>query len=362
MIRCIAFLLMVCFHMTSLNAQPYEPAFQPDEMEDRPGGPPNEVLVLGTPHLRGLPDSFQPNMVRPIVENLANWSPDFIAIENTSGLRCAAMKQMPSRFDQSTVSRWCYDTSAAEAAAGLNVFEANAQIEDRLEEGGGHFSTEDRRRNALLFLAAGEPGSALVQWLYLPEEERIAADGLTDELVSELERSRTDQNEVNLIAAPIAVRAGLDRLWSVDAQDFYAGKGDGDDEAYAAAITAAWHNPAGVKRSEKDDGLRSAIGEPDALLDLYRAFNAPEYAALAYASDFGAALVEPSPGRYGRRYVSYWETRNLRMVANMREVLGRSPGSKMLAIVGVSHKGYYEAYLSQMRDVELIDVLPMLSE
>lgn len=362
MIRCVAILFVVWFQMTSLNAQPYEPAFQPDEMEDRPAGPPNEVLVLGTPHLRDLPDNFQPNMVGPIIENLANWSPDFIAIENTSGLRCAAMKQMPSRFQPSTVSRWCYDTFAAGMASGLDVYEANAQIEDRLERREEGFSAEDRRRNALLFLAAGEPASALVQWLYLQIEERIAADGLTEELVTELERAQNYQNEVNLIAAPVAVRSGLERLWSVDAQDFYAGKGDDDDEAYAAAITTAWNNPAGEKRSKKDDALKSALGEPDGLLDLYRAFNAPEYAALAYASDFGAALVEPSPGRYGRRYVSYWETRNLRMVANMREVLGRSPGSKMLAIVGVSHKGYYEAYLSQMRDVELIDVLPMLSE
>ena len=53
-------------------------------------------------------------------------------------------------------------------------------------------------------------------------------------------------------------------------------------------------------------------------------------------------------------------TRNLRMVANMREVLGKSPGSRMLTIVGASHKAYYEAHLSQMRDVELIDILPML--
>lgn len=360
--RYLAFFFVAWLQITSLSAQSYQPGFQPDEMEDRPAGPPNEVLVLGTPHLNGLPDSFQPSMVGPIVQRLAEWSPDFIAIENTSGLRCAAMKQMPSRFDQDTVSRWCYDTSAAEAASGLNVFEANAQIDDRLEGLDGEVSAEDRRRNALLFLAAGEPGSALVQWLYLPEEERTAADGLTDELVSELERERFYQNEVNLIAAPVAVRAGLDRLWSVDAQDFYAGKSDGDDKAYAAAITAAWNNPAGEERSKKDDGLRSAIGEPGGLLDLYRAFIAPEYTDLVYASDFGAALVEPSAGRYGRRYVSYWETRNLRMVANMREVLGSSPGSKMLAIVGASHKGYYEAYLSQMRDVELIDVLPMLRE
>ena len=103
---------------------------------------------------------------------------------------------------------------------------------------------EDRRRNALLFLAAGEPGSALVQWLYLPEDELVAADGLTDKLVSELERQRNLQSEVTLIAAPVAVSVGLERLWSVDAQDFYAGSGDDDDDAYGAAISSAWSNPA----------------------------------------------------------------------------------------------------------------------
>jgi hypothetical protein len=48
------------------------------------------------------------------------------------------------------------------------------------------------------------------------------------------------------------------------------------------------------------------------------------------------------------------------MVANIREVLGRQPGTRMLVVVGASHKGYYEAYLGQMRDVEIIDIMPLL--
>ncbi len=38
------------------------------------------------------------------------------------------------------------------------------------------------------------------------------------------------------------------------------------------------------------------------------------------------------------------------MVANMRDVLGQHPGTRMLTIVGASHKGYYEAYLNLMHD------------
>lgn len=88
---------------------------------------------------------------------------------------------------------------------------------------------------------------------------------------------------------------------------------------------------------------------------IYRAYNARDVAMLAYRGDFGAALVEPSPQGFGRNYVGYWETRNLRMVANIRDVLGRAPGMRMLAIVGASHKGYYEAYLHLMHDVQLVD-------
>ncbi|MNL51075.1 hypothetical protein D3C87_1741430 [compost metagenome] len=59
-------------------------------------------------------------------------------------------------------------------------------------------------------------------------------------------------------------------------------------------------------------------------------------------------------------YLANWETRNLRMVANMRDVMGVKPGVKMLTLVGGSHKGYYEAYLNQMHDVVLADVNAVL--
>jgi hypothetical protein len=44
------------------------------------------------------------------------------------------------------------------------------------------------------------------------------------------------------------------------------------------------------------------------------------------------------------------------MVANIRSAFGNSPGARVLNIVGASHKAYYEAYLAQMSEVELIDM------
>jgi hypothetical protein len=93
---------------------------------------------------------------------------------------------------------------------------------------------------------------------------------------------------------------------------------------------------------------------------MYRAHNAPGMGRLVFDSDFGAALNEPSPQRFGRGYVGYWETRNLRMASNIRDVLGARPGIRMLVIVGASHKGYLEAYLHQMHDVRIVDAAPLL--
>lgn len=102
------------------------------------------------------------------------------------------------------------------------------------------------------------------------------------------------------------------------------------------------------------------MSQPDDLLTLYRYFNSPEAQRRAYESDFGAAQKDPSPEGFGRMYLASYETRNLRMVANMRDVMGVKPGVKMLTLVGASHKGYYEAYLNQMHDVVLADAEQVL--
>ncbi len=340
------------------SAQDYRPTFQPDELDDRPAGAPNKVMVLGSPHLSQLSDGFRIEMVDPLVARLVEWHPTAIAVENNSGLLCDTMRRMPARYERS-IKSYCYDTTMAASATGLDVPAANARAETMLADWPEDPTPGMRRELAAVFLAAGEPASALVQWLRLPEDERRADANLTEELAAVLRQRAVRKDETGLIAARVAARSGLERVWSVDDQSIYTGELQ-DRDAYGAAIMAAWDNPATRAQIEEAEELQANLNRPGGLLAMYRAYNAPTYTTMKYRSDFGAALAESSPEGYGRRYVSYWETRNLRMVANIREVLGRAPGTRMLAIVGASHKGYYEAYLDQMRDVELVDVTPIL--
>ncbi|WP_420138548.1 DUF5694 domain-containing protein [Sphingomonas sp.] len=355
--------LGACFLMmgSPLSGRDYHPRFRPEALKGPPAGPANQVLVLGSTHLSAAPSSFAPSMLEPLLVRLAAWRPTAIATEDLSGLQCDALRRYPSRYAQ-TVEDYCPDVTRAGLATGLDVPAANAEAERLLAAWPAAPLAGDRRHLAAIFLAAGERNSALVQWLRLPAVERGAGDGLTEELVAMLIKLATRRNESSLIGATLAARLGLERVWSVD--DHSADTPDSPDptehKAATDAMTRMWDNPVTRARQVEDARLDAGLQKPDGILTMYRAINRPGIPMIAYRSDFGAALTERSSQHFGRQYLGFWETRNLRMVANIRDVLGRYPGTRMLAIVGASHKGYYEAYLDQMHDVRLVDPLTVL--
>lgn len=340
---------------TLLAALPFAaPArdFDPGALKPPVHGAPNELMVLGTPHLSGWPDSFDPALLGGLIDRLAGWRPGIIAIEAVSGMQCDEMRRYPDRYAES-VGDYCWDTAPARQATGLDVPAAMQEAGRLLARWPAQPTPAQRRHLAALFLAAGDQASATVQWLRLPESERHAGDGLDTALVARLIALQGRRNEVYSIAVPLAVRLGLERLLPMD--DHSADAPVPDEAAYGAAIGKVWANPATERRKALEAALMAGIGTSDGVIALYRGYNAPEQAKLIYDSDFGAALTDPSPQRFGRGYVGYWETRNLRMAANIRDAMALAPGRRTLVIVGLSHKWYLQAYLDQMHDLHVVD-------
>lgn len=357
MLRAMIIGLSIAACASAAAAQPYHPAFDPAQLKGPRVGIANEVMVLGSPHLSGLPASFDPAKLEPLLARLETWRPRAIAIEALSGAQCDFLRRHPARYRE-TVEGYCWDPAPARAATGLDVPAATAEAERLLAAWPSDPTPGQRRRLASVFLAGGERASALVQWLRLSPSERHAGDGLDTVLVALLEGLRVRRNENYLIAAPLAARLGLERLHAMD--DHSADAPVADEKGWSDAVGRAWDNPATAKRTAMNKALEEALAAGDGVLAMYRAYNAPAQARLAYDSDFGAALEEPSPQGFGRRYLGFWETRNLRMAANIRDMLGLDPGMRALVIVGASHKYYLEAYLDQMHDLRLVDTSDVL--
>ena len=338
-------------------AQDYQPAFDPGRLKGPAAGPVNEIMVLGSPHLSHLPKTFQPASLSLLNDRLAAWKPQAIAVEDRSGPQCDFMRRYAARY-QEAVDSYCRDTAPAMKATGLDVPQATAEAERLLATWPAAPSSAQRRRLAAVFLAGGEEASAMVQWFRLPAAERRVGDGLDDALVARLNKLAVRPNESVMIAAQLAARLGHERVYAMDDQT--AGRPYTDRKAAGEAIMKAWDNPANARRKKEDEVLDQGVGSAEGLLAMYRAYNSPAHVAASFEIDFGAAVNEPSPQRFGRAYVGYWETRNLRMAANIRDVVGVMPGTRLLVIVGATHKGYLEAYLHQMHDVRLVDTAPLL--
>lgn len=327
-----------------------------DAIDADMAGPRTRVLVLGTFHLSEHADEFEPPALEPLLQRLEAFAPEVITVESISGEQCDLVTRYRGVYSEGW-ERFCFDTGPARAATGLDVPAANVRMHELLRELPGSPTPSQRRELASVFLAAGEPDSALVQWLQLDEGERRAGDGLDAALVETLDKRMRRRGETALIAARLAARLGLDRVHSAD--DHTGDDGHVDDvEAYGAAIQRAWDTRADQAAAAREAGL-AALRKGD-MLEAYRQANAPQVLQAMVESDFGAALSDPSPERHGHFYVGGWETRNLRMVANIRDAFRDRPGTRVLSIVGAMHKPWFDSLLGQMQGVDIVDVQRVL--
>ena len=170
---------------------------------------------------------------------------------------------------------------------------------------------------------------------------------------------RTGRNEIYALAAPLAARLGHDRLWLTDdhtADALTAGAG----KDFEAAMMQIWDNPGARALRPQMEAQAKTMTDAAGVLAYYRRANSTTALRQQLDVDFLAALKDKSPQHWGRRYVAWWEVRNLRMVAAIRAAGGAQPGSRVLSIVGGSHKPYFERYLAQSHDATVVDVLGLL--
>lgn len=316
-------------------------------------GPKSQVMVLGTVHLSGTPATFKAVSLGGVIDRLAAFKPDIITIESESGEDCDLAARHPAKYGPN----WCPKTDAAQAATGLDMPAALAEVDKTLKAWPAKPLPSQRRRLAAAFLAANEPASALVQWLQLPAAERRVGDSLDAALVTMLEKLEKRKNEDNLIAAPLAARLGLHRVYSVDNHT-----GDRIDlpdiKAFVKQLEAAWASSSAemnVRRKQED-----ALSQADDMLPLYRFINTPESARIHAESNVVGPMRAKSAEGYPQIWVGGWETRNLRMVANIRETFRERPGARVLSIVGAAHKPWFDQWLAQLQGVEIVDAVEVL--
>lgn len=335
--------------------------FDPREYHARTAGQRTQVLVLGSPHLSGAPETFDPSVLEPLLARLQAFAPDVIAIESLSGENIQHLTAYSAVYLDTAKDyggRMTRLAAMGQAGTGLDMPAAEAAARAALGALPEHPTAAQRRRLAALFAAAGDPHSALVQWWRLAPAERIAADGVNEDLAKAFAQYDQRRNESHQIGSRLAARLGLERVYAMDDQSAV-------DLIYARLpeFEAYFGGPEVASRGDvpgfRDLAQASArLTTPDQALETFRQLNTAATGRLDAEVQWGF-LVDAGPD-IKRVRLAEWETRNLRMAANIREAAAAAPGGRVLVIVGSSHKPWLDAYLAMMSDVEIVDAAAVL--
>ncbi len=313
--------------------------------------PPTQIMVLGTTHLSNYSDVLSTEDLDPLLDRLASYSPDVITIENSSGMTCNRARSYP-REHVGYADTYCFDSADYREESGFSVTEGSFKARSALNAWPDEPSAIQRRALAAAFIASNEPNSALVQWLRLDVADRIAGDGLGPKSVDLLNRFSESVGESQSIAARLAARLGLERLFYADDHGSWLDS-KASEEAYSARISELWpgeDDPCQIHWKSSDVELTGGD-----IIGAYRLLNSKDWQRQQMDCDFKRTMNDDEQEGYGRRYTMNWQARNLRMVSLIMEAAATKPGGRVLSIVGSSHKPYQEAYLDQMHDVEIIN-------
>ena len=340
---------------TALGLQPVAPSIDFSGVQDPMGGEPTRALVLGTQHFSQLPEgAFEPHHMDLVLDRLQAFAPDIITIEAINGRGCEALRQYDA-LHPGVADQYCIDPAPALQALGLSFPEAVLAMEATLANFPDQPTPAQRRAFALEFFAAGEPWSAAVQWAYLDPAERLAADGVTEELAERFDRLLLSHNENNQIGVRLAVRMGLQTIAAMDdhSADIIQHRAP---DTLVPVIQGVWQSSRESDFGATYEAAMSDLGSAEGLLVLHRTMNSPAMQRLTIDADVGRATATPDEGGVARQYTAWWQARGLRMAANVVEAAGNEPGARVLVITGASHKAYFDAYLDQMLDWELVSV------
>lgn len=339
--------------------------FDPREYQGRHVGHPTQILVIATPHLSGAPETFDPAVLEPLLERLAAFRPHAIAIEALPGRAIDQMWQYRESYPQVAQQyggRSMALSGITRGFLGMDMAQADAEIRRTLAAWPASPTPAQRRRLAALFIAAGDPSSALVQWWRLDANERVADDESVSRLLAEQLATYDTiarRNENHLIASRLAVRLAHERVYPTDDQS--------DDVVpnFEQDITAFTEEPwmAQLMEDPSFTPLREAgqrLTTPEEALGTYRMLNGWRAGRTDANGQWLNMINRPSPNSVGRARVAAWEARNLRQIANIREISARYPGGRILVVVGSAHKPWFDSYLSMMSDVEVVDAVRTL--
>jgi hypothetical protein len=122
-------------------------------------GPRTAMLTIASTHLSGHSGKWSKGWLEPLVQRLVAYRPELITIEQLSGSQCEIMRGNPAVFGE-VFEAYCRDATPFQRLLRMTQPQAAAEAERQLAAWPTSPTPTQRRHLTMLFLAAGDFGSA----------------------------------------------------------------------------------------------------------------------------------------------------------------------------------------------------------
>lgn len=341
----------------SLHAQLFKASLADNEKTN--------IMILGTPHLESLGAQFKSSLLDRLLSVLEQFKPDLVGIESIHPSLLEDMERRRDKFgdviDKFAKLRLEYG-HIMQKKLGITRKKAEDTIHSLFLEIRKEPEDFERRSKLVQYLLASyDDISALIQWSYLPESFRLKYKDLPTNILTHMNNQLTSANEIISVGVTLAKRLHLEQVIHIDDhhdKDIF--------QEIAPQLIAELENNSEYLSVQKDSfyrdsqqQLQQAVKNGD-LLPYYAYINSLEYVAKDMELQWNLWFRTKLQSGLDRSRMALWEVRNLNIASHIRRATVMHPGKRMIVIIGVGHKPFLEAYLSQMVDIKVVQLKDFL--
>jgi len=329
------------------------------------------LLILGSPHLaQEFSDDFDPAWLDRLHEVLEDFAPAVIGIEVLRPQDILSKRHLDDRRDDwdqvlnMFASGIIARAESVRDSSDMNWADARRQQQQLLAQTQSEeFDAKQRRKLIAASLAAYDLHTGLLHWAHLAETDRKAGQGLSEDSVEALNRALDSSNEANQLGVRLAAQLGLQRIHQIDDQLSLGIQSMQEHQKLGKLVQESGIQAEVQAQYEGATAEALALLQEDGdLLPLYRQLNSDDYAAFDIGTQWAAFFDERLDENLARTRMARRESRDLSIAANIRQASARYPGQDMLVIIGASHRPFLESYLSDMTDLEIIQLGDLLED
>ena len=328
-----------------------------------------QILILGTPHLQLLGESFKPSLLDSLLHVLQYYKPDLIGVESMPPYLIDDMERKGGNFTEvlnqfakeiieyGHISQNLLNTSRKGAEDKTDSLLQVIVVQTKK-------GVDDIRLQLVLYMIASyDLNSAILQWTYLPESLRTTNDVIPENISKFLNNKLKEPSEITFIGIELAKRIEIQEIESIDDhqdKDVFLKIAPKlleelkDNPIYESVAKSSFYVDSEKRQQE-------AVQKGD-LLPYYLYLNSLEYTSKDIENQWYLFFRTKLTSGLDRSRIALWEVRNLNIASHIRSALVLHPKKRMLVIIGTAHKPFIEEYLSQMMDVKLLKLDALLVE